>query len=179
MLCSTKNSERRPMIAKMLEVERDEQRRHPGLAVDLDPELVAMELGRHGEEFLHAEDDRVARRVDRLLGQEQDLEAGEDEEHPEDHHDPLVLHQHRAERDEEGAEGDRAEDAVEQHLLLVLHRHGEIGEHRHEDEHVVDGERVLDDIARQELERGVAGELGVVHPQQVGALRQRMQQVLV
>jgi hypothetical protein len=45
-----------------------------------------------------------------------------------------------------------------------LHRHREIGEHRHEDEHVVDGERVLDDIARQELKRGVAGELDVAIP---------------
>ena len=102
-----------------------------------------------------------------------------DQERAEHDHDPVVLHQHGAERDEQRAEDQRAEDAVEQHAVLVPGRHREVREHRDEHEDVVDGERLLDDVAGEELERGIAGELRVVEPGERRHLRQVPEHVAV
>ena len=55
------------------------------------------------------------------------------------------------------AEDEGAEDAEEEHPVLVGRRHPEVAEHHDEHEDVVDRERVLDDVAGEELERGLAG----------------------
>ena len=49
------------------------------------------------------------------------------------------------------------EDAEEEHPVLIGRRHPEVGEHHDEDEDVVDGQRVLDHVPGQELERGLPG----------------------
>ena len=51
------------------------------------------------------------------------------------------------------AEDQRAEDAVEQHPVLVLAGYGEVAEDDREDEDVVDGQRLLDDVAGEVLAR--------------------------
>ena len=51
-----------------------------------------------------------------------------------------------------GAHHQRAEDAVEEHPVLVSRRHREGGKDQHEDEHVVGRERELDEVAGEELE---------------------------
>ena len=64
-----------------------------------------------------------------------------------------------ADGDEDRAEDERAQDAEEEHAVLVLGRDREVVQHHHEHEDVVDGERVLDHVAGQELERGLPGRL--------------------
>jgi hypothetical protein len=64
----------------------------------------------------------------------------------------VKLHQERAERDEEGAEDQGSEDAVEEDAVLIAGRHAEVPEDEDEHEDVVDGKRVLDEVAGQELE---------------------------
>jgi hypothetical protein len=81
------------------------------------------------------------------------LDAGEDEEQAEEPHDPVKLHQQRPQRDEDGPEHQGAQDAVEEHAVLVLGRDPEVSQDQHEHEDVVDGQRVLDEIACQEFER--------------------------
>ena len=67
-----------------------------------------------------------------------------------DHH-PLELQKDRAEADEEGAEDQGAEDPEVEDPVPELGGNPEVVEDHHEDEEVVDGERVLDDVAREEL----------------------------
>ena len=59
----------------------------------------------------------------------------------------------------------------------MLHGHRKI--RKHGDEHVIDGERVLDHVTGKKLERGVASELGVIHADEVGAVRRLVKQELV
>jgi len=76
-------------------------------------------------------------------------------------------------RDESGPEGDedspqheRARDADEQNALLQLARHREGAEQQEEDKEVVDRERLLDEIAGEELQSLVAAEaLPEPHPE--------------
>jgi len=70
----------------------------------------------------------------------------------------MELHQHAAERDEQRAKDQRAQDSVEEHTVLVSRRNGEVREHRDEDEDVVDGERFLDDVAGEKLDGRRFGE---------------------
>ena len=57
------------------------------------------------------------------------------------------------------AHDDRADDAPEQHAVLIDLRHRERREEDDEDEDVVDRQRLLDEVAGQELERLLAAEL--------------------
>jgi hypothetical protein len=58
-----------------------------------------------------------------------------------------------ARHDHDGAHDQRAEDAPEQHLVLIQRWHGEIREQQREDEDVVHAQRFLDEIASEELDR--------------------------
>jgi hypothetical protein len=72
--------------------------------------------------------------------------------------------QRRARQDEDGAQQERADDAPEEHAVLVLAGDPEIAEDHQEDEQVVDRERVLDQVAGDELEPYLGAEL----PEQPG-----------
>ena len=50
------------------------------------------------------------------------------------------------------AHDERAEDAPDQNPVLVLRRHPEVGEDEHENEDVIDAERVLDQVAGKEID---------------------------
>src|SRR6185436_14297774 len=50
------------------------------------------------------------------------------------------------------AQHESSDDAPEQYPVLILLRHLEVGEDQHEDENIVYGKRVLDEVAGQELE---------------------------
>jgi hypothetical protein len=69
--------------------------------------------------------------------------------------------------DECAAEHQGADDAEEQHAVLELPRDGEVGEDDRPDEDVVDGERLLDQIAGEVL----LTELGAVQPPDADAER--------
>ena len=55
-------------------------------------------------------------------------------------------------------EHERAEDAPEQHPVLVLAGHGEVAEDQRPDEDVVDAQALLDEVARHVLTGGLAAE---------------------
>ena len=55
--------------------------------------------------------------------------------------------------DHDGAHDQRAENAPEQHLVLVLRRHREVREQQREHEDVVHAQRFLDQVAGEELQR--------------------------
>lgn len=93
-----------------------------------------------------------------VAGEEQ-TDAGDDEQRTEEVDDPVEAREQRgAEGDEDRAHDDRAEDAPEENAMLVDLRNGEGGEEHDEDEDVVDGERLLDDVAGEELHGLVAAE---------------------
>jgi hypothetical protein len=76
------------------------------------------------------------------------LGAGEQEDRAEDQEDEVERRQRGgAEGDEDAAQHQRADDAEQQHALLQHLRHRERREQQHEDEQVVDAERLLDDVA--------------------------------
>ena len=58
-----------------------------------------------------------------------------------------------ADADHRAAHHQRAEDAPEQHAVLVDRRHREVTEDHRDDEDVVDAERLLDDVAGEVLQR--------------------------
>lgn len=81
------------------------------------------------------------------------LEAGEDEETAEDVEHPVeAMDEHYAGADHRPAHHHRAENAPEEHAVLVFVRDAEIGEDQRDDEHVVHRERHLDEIAGDKLE---------------------------
>ncbi len=63
----------------------------------------------------------------------------------------------RDERDPEADHGcphdERAQDAPDQNPVLVLGRHPEVGKDEPENENIIDAERVLDQVAGEEVER--------------------------
>jgi len=110
------------------------------------------------------------------------LEPGEDQEGAEEPDHPVELHEHRAEADEDRPEDEGSEDAVEEDAVLVLRGNREVAEDQHEDEDVVDRQRLLDDEARQELQRDLPrGRRGVEsgHAAEARVVREPPQRVPV
>ncbi|MCY1242189.1 hypothetical protein D9M72_551350 [compost metagenome] len=111
---------------------------------------------------------RVLFEVWLLVGEDQHLDAGDDEESAKDIEQPgKLLHQPDTGENHTGAHDDGAEHAIEQDAALQLWRHGEIAEDHHENEHVVDRQRLLDQVARQEFERCTLGHFGAEHAAQI------------
>ena len=125
-------------------------------AVERHDELLAMQPRRNRHEPPQQPDHRVLLGLQLPLRRPQHLHAREDEERAEHQHDHVVLHERRTDGDERRAEDEGADDAVEQHPVLVERRDAEVGEHQDEHEDVVDGERLLDDVAGEELEPELA-----------------------
>ncbi len=76
---------------------------------------------------------------------------------------PVEAREERSpEEDEQRAHRQRAEDAPEEHSVLQRGRHREVAEDDDEDEQVVDRQRLLDHVARGELQRAF-GTMPVVH----------------
>ena len=87
----------------------------------------------------------------------QHAHTGEDEERTEHQEDPVVArHKLRTHADHRPTHHERAEDAPEQHAMLVHQRHLEVLEDQRDHEDVVHRETHLDDVAREELHRGQA-----------------------
>ena len=87
------------------------------------------------------------------MGGLEHLQAGEDQEGAEEEKDPREGHDERgAETDENGAEQDDAENAPEQHPVLIETGNLQVGEDGGDDEDVVHRQRLLDQVAGVELE---------------------------
>ena len=108
-----------------------------------------------GQEPAGRPDDEVSVRVGLALLQEEHLDSGQDEEAAEDVDDPRELLDHpRAGGDHRPAQHERPEDPPEQHPVLVERRHGEEREDHADDEDVVHGEGLLDEVSRHVLHEG-------------------------
>src|SRR5687768_15719601 len=72
---------------------------------------------------------------------EEHLDPGEDQKRAEDPDDPVItMDQLRPEPDHRPAHPQRADDAPEEHAMLIYSRHTEVGEDQRDDENVVDAQ---------------------------------------
>ena len=74
------------------------------------------------------------------------------------------LHQRHARRDEHRPHHQRAKDAPEQHFVLILRGHLEVGEDQEEDEQVVHAQRQFYQVAGEEFQALVAGRASARRP---------------
>jgi len=65
----------------------------------------------------------------------------------------MKLHQRRAERDKDGAENQRAQNAVKQNAVFVFGGNAEIAEDEDENKNVINRKRVFENVAGQKFER--------------------------
>ena len=138
--------------------QHEKQRRGQELAVLADEEPVARLLLGDGDEPAEEADHRVLARFVVAVA-EGELDARVDEEAPKQPHHPLVtLDQLGPEEHEREPHDHGAEDAPEEHAILILQRHAEVGEHHREHEDVVHRQRPLDEVAGQKLDRRLAAE---------------------
>ena len=146
-------------VGRLDDHQHQQQRRRPQPAVLADEEALAAILAGERHEALEGPHDRVRLGVDLRLSAAEDLEAGVEQEGAEDEDQPCEAgDQRRAHADEQAAGDQGAEDAPEQHPVLVLRRHGEVVEDDDEDEEVVEAERPLDDVGGQELDPDLVAE---------------------
>jgi hypothetical protein len=113
-------------------------------------------VGRRRQHPLHELDELVRLALGLLVVARRELDGGEHEERAEqEEHPDEALDGRRADRDEDAAQDQREHDAEQEHLVLVRRRHREARHDDHEDEQVVDRQRVLRDVAGEELPRVV------------------------
>ena len=107
----------------------------------------------------------------------QHLHGREDQEGPKEVEDPVVArHELRPDTNHQATHHQRAKDAPEQHPVLVLQRDAQVLEDQRNHEHVVHTQRQLDDVSREELDRGhppvvhlpVHGIHGLTEPEPMG-----------
>ena len=136
-----------------------QQRCRGTLAVDPGEELLPVELVGHRHDLA-----QQAKPTSRLLlvlvvAVADDLQAGVDEEDAEHQQQPPEpADQRAAEDDEDRPQGEGTEDAPEQHPMLILQRDRQRGEQHRPHEDVVDAERLLDQVATDELTERTAAE---------------------
>src|SRR5207248_6947215 len=127
---------------------------------DAEPRPVG--LGGDGKDLPKSPDDGVSFRVWFLVAVDEQLHAGGDQQASEEVHGPMEPLQERAAGEDEGAAHDQgADDAPEKHAVLVRGGDAEGGKDDDEHEDVVDGERLLDQVAGRELHRSLRTEPAV------------------
>src|SRR5690606_29940234 len=93
----------------------------------------------------------VSFRVHLVAALDEELDPGEHQKRTEDVNHPVeALEERRAEHDENRAHDERTQDPPEQDPVLVLTRNRECREDDDEDEDIVDRQRLLDQITREE-----------------------------
>jgi hypothetical protein len=135
-----------------------QQRRGHPLAVLLDEVGRAAEVLRDRDDLLERPDADVLLRVDVLLlpAVAGHLDARVEQDRAEDVEDPGEgLHERRARDDEDRAQDEREDDAELQDVLALGDRHRHRTEDEREDEHVVQRQRALEQVARQVLRAGL------------------------
>src|SRR5664279_2403229 len=89
-----------------------------------------------------------------LVPGENHFQAGENQERTERHEQPFeAVDEFDAQPDHQPAHEQRAQDAPEEHAMLVTRRNGKMREDEGDDEDIVHRERQLDDIAGDEFDR--------------------------
>ena len=90
----------------------------------------------------------------RLVIGHQHLDPGQDQEHGKDIKHPVILRDNRRPKaDHDAAQHDHAQDAPEQHPVLILARHREKSENQRDDKDIVQGQRLFHDKGCQVLRR--------------------------
>ena len=113
---------------------------------------VAMDLVGDPHVAPHQPQQWVATDVRDVVDHPQHLDSGKEQEGAEQIQHPAELaDQGSAEADHDGAQQDHSEDAPEQHAMLVDPRYREIAEDQRDHEHIVQGERFLDQEAGEVL----------------------------
>ena len=107
---------------------------------EIDEESWTVQVPRHRHQPAEEANHGISLRRDLVMGRPEQLDAGQQQEHPEQQDDDVVLHEDGANADEHRAEDERPKDAVEEHAVLIDRRDGEVVEDQHEDEDVVDRE---------------------------------------
>ena len=147
--------DRKQDIGAFHDEEHEEQRCGNEFARLADEEPVPLLVVRDGDHPADELEEEVITGID-LLVAERELDAGVDEERPEQRHHPLEpLDELRPQEHERQPHDDGAEDPPEENPVLVLERHLEIAEHHREHEHVVHRQRPFDEVAGEELDRGI------------------------
>ena len=108
--------------------------------LEIDEESWTVQLARHRHQPAEEANHRISLRRDLVIGRPEQLDAGQQQEHPEQQDDDVVLHEDSANADEHRPEDQRPEDAVKEHAVLIDRRDGEVVEDQNEDEDVVDRE---------------------------------------
>ena len=112
--------------------------------------MAAVKLRGHRYQAAHESHQRVPVEIGVLDLHEEHPDAGDDQKRAEQIQNPMEpADQRRTDGDHHAAQHDRAEDAPEQHTMLVLRRHAEKRKHRHHHDDVVGAQRLFDDIAGQ------------------------------
>ena len=105
------------------------------------------------DEAAHQPHQEVLFRLDLLAAAESHFDPGEDQDAAEQVHHPVEsFDQPDAGDDEYGAHRQCSENAPFEDLRLVMPSDMEVGKDHDEDEEVVDGERLFDDVAGQEFQ---------------------------
>jgi len=101
------------------------------------------------ESMRRQQEEDSKRKNDALLAS-QEFAARQIQQQAEEVEDPVEPRdERRADADHHAAHHQRAEDAPEEHAMLVHRRHAEVREDQRDDEDVVDAEAFLDDVAGQ------------------------------
>ena len=110
----------------------------------------------YGNNHAHILDDAAMLQVHRLVAREHGLEAGVDKEQPHHKHRPVEhLDESETGHDENAAQYKCANNSPQQHSHLMLGRHLKVGKYHDEYHDIVHAQGFFDEIARQELDRGV------------------------
>ena len=144
--------EREEQVRRPEGQEDDDHRRPELLAVLGDPDLAAVVVLGDRQDLPHPADERVLLVVFVLAPVPDEVDRRVHEERAEDVEDPgEPLDDGGAEQDEDAAQDQRDDDPHHQGFLLQLPGHLEARHDDHEDEEVVDRQRVLGQPARVEL----------------------------
>ena len=141
-------------VGELHQQQHQEERRGHAPAVLHHPEPLPVVALRQGEPAPRQANHRVVLRIDRLVLAQGHLYAGQQQNAAEDVDHPVPLVQHvRAGGDKSAAHHQRAQDAPEQHAVLIRRGNGEVREDEGDDEDVVHRQRLLHQVAGQEFQR--------------------------
>ena len=144
-------------VGELDDDEDQKERRRIAHSISVGEEAVAVEVVGGAQKAPRDAKGDVVLDLDLVLLLERQLEPGEDEERAEDVDHPVEVRQERrAGEDEDEAHDHRADDAPQEHAVLILPADLEVLEHHEEHEEVVDGQRLLDQVRRDE-QHGVIG----------------------
>ena len=145
--------EREDHVGRFNDDQHDEHRRgHAAALVDRE-EVTLVVGGRDREEAAEEADGGVVLGVDLgVFAGQGHLHTGVDEKGAEDVEHPVKARDDaHSDQNKDRAHDDRADDAPEEHAVLVFRRDLEVGEDQNEDEDVVDAQAEFDEIAGEKL----------------------------